>query len=103
MTSITLDTNGTLARDGMEDIHAFLCSIMADKESGLWHRWQIFTPCLLSDPPHLTISRLLRSLRHTNSELCIISHQVQRSKALFSPTMLKKSVPTVVHIILTLQ
>lgn len=32
MALITLDTNGTLAKDGVEDIHAFLCSIMAAED-----------------------------------------------------------------------
>lgn len=57
MASITLDTNGTLAKDGEDDSHAFLRSITADRESGLWPRQQIFTPWLVPDPPHLTNPR----------------------------------------------
>lgn len=102
MASITLDTNGTLAKDGVEDNHAFLCSIMADKGSGLWHRQQIFIPCLLSYPPHLTNTRLLRSFREIQMQSSALFHiKCKGLKHYFPPTMLKKSVPTQVPIILT--
>lgn len=38
---------------------------------------------------------------NANAEVCIVSYHVQRSKALFYPMILKKSVPTAVYIILT--
>lgn len=43
MALITLDTNGTLAKDGVEDIHAFLCSIMAAEDQACGADGRYFT------------------------------------------------------------
>lgn len=39
MVLITLDTNRTLAKDGVEVIHILSCSIISDMRSGPWDTW----------------------------------------------------------------
>lgn len=98
MASITLDTNGTLAKDGGRTLMHFYALLWSTKDrawgtDGRYSHLAFYLILLTSQTPD--------HLNNVNAEVCIISHHVQRSKALFFSMIIKKSVLTEVYIILT--